>query len=151
MGQGARCPTCSWISSKVGGRPPRSPAPAVWSHRQADEGPAVRPEEQVRGVVAADPVEGDVGQQEVPRVRLPGEGQAQFVPHPAVRTVAADHVTGADLRLLACGAAEGSGDAVTALAEACQLATLLDRAAELCTRVRRRRSVSDWARFRMNP
>ena len=106
-------------------------APAVSCHRQADEGPAVRPEEEVRGVFAADPVEGDVGQQEVPRVRLPDEGQAEFVPHSAVRAVAADHVTGADLRLPALGVAEGSVDAVTALADACQLSSLLDRAAEL--------------------
>ena len=77
------------------------------------------------------PVEGDVGQQEVPRIRLPSEGQAEFVPHPAVRTVAADDVTSADLGLPACGVAEGSLDAVTALAEACQFALLLDRAAEL--------------------
>jgi hypothetical protein len=106
-------------------------APAVPPHRQADENAAVRPEKQVRGVLTADPVEGDVGQQEVPRVRLPDEGQAEFVPHPAVRAVAADHVTGADLRLLAFGVADGGVDVVTALAEACQLASLLDRAAEL--------------------
>jgi hypothetical protein len=48
-----------------------------------------------------------------------------------VRAVAADHVAGADLRLPACGVAEGSVDPVAALAEACQFALLLDRAAEL--------------------
>ena len=85
----------------------------------------------MRGVFTADPVEGDVGQQEVPRVRLPGEGQAEFVPHPAVRAVRSGHVAGADLRLPACGVAEGSVNPVTALAKACQLALLLDRAAEL--------------------
>jgi hypothetical protein len=64
-------------------------APAVLPHRQTDEVLAVGPKEQVVRAVAG-AVEGDVGQQEVLRVGLPFEAQAELVAHPAVCAVAAD-------------------------------------------------------------
>ena len=77
-------------------------------------------------VVAADPVQGDVGQQPVLRVGLPFERQAEFVADPAVRAVAPDDVAGAELDVPACGVAECGVHGIAVLGEAHQLDALLD-------------------------
>ena len=118
---GARCATRSWIS--VEGRGPSAAVagvghdhpPAVPAHRDAGQRQAVRAEEQVHRVVAASAVQRDVGQQPVLRVRLPFERQPELVAHPAVRAVAADDVTGADLDLVARGVAQRRVDGVAVL------------------------------------
>ena len=51
-------------------------APAVVAHRHADQRPAVAPEERVHLVIGPAPVEVDVGEQPVLRVRVPHEVQA---------------------------------------------------------------------------
>ena len=136
MGQGARCPTRSWISSRVGGpaaavaRVGHDHAPAVAAHGYADQRQPVRAEERVHRVVAACAVQRDVGQQPVLRVRLPIERKPELVAHAAVRAVAADDVPGAHLDLAARGVAQRGVDGVAALGEAQQLDALLDRAAE---------------------
>ena len=111
---GCTLPTCAWISSRVGGLPPRSPALGSNTRQRCcaiGMQTRVRPSGRTnRCVESSLPTQSrcDVGEQQVPRVRLAGEGQAELVPHPAVRAVAADDETGADLRLPAVGVAERS-------------------------------------------
>ena len=137
MRHGARCATRSWISLE-GRRSPRAVAgighhqpPAVLTHREADQRQAVRTVEAAYLVLASYPIEGDVGQQPVIWIRLPLEGQTEFVTHPAVRAVAAHHVAGAHLGLVTREVPEGGVDGLPLLGEAHQFDALLDRATEL--------------------
>jgi hypothetical protein len=65
------------------------------------------------------------------RVRLPVECHAEFVADPAVRSVAPDDVTGAELGLPARGVAERGVDGVAVLGEAHQLDAPFDLAAKI--------------------
>ena len=72
-------------------------APPLVTHRDADQRPSVRAEEDVRLIVGPDAVKGDVDRQPVMWVRLPLERQAELVAHSAVRAVAPDDVVDAEL------------------------------------------------------
>jgi hypothetical protein len=85
----------------------------------------------VRLVVAAGPVQGDVGQEPVAGVGLALERQAGFPANPAVRSVAPGYVTGAELDAPARGVAERGVHGAAVLGEAHQFGALLDRSAQL--------------------
>ena len=61
-------------------------------------------------VLWAGPVQPDVGQQPVLRVRVTAEWQAKLVADPAVRAVAADRVPGGDHARLAVSVPDPRGD-----------------------------------------
>jgi len=70
-----------------------------------------------------------IGQKPVPRVGLAGEREVERVPHPAVRAVAADQETGADLLLAPGRVPQRRRDRVAVVGEADQFHAGLDRAA----------------------
>ena len=113
-GSGARWSVSCWISSRVGACALRFPA-----------------EERVCRVLAEVPVQPHVSEQPVLRVGVPFEGQAEFVPDPAVRTIAADHVVGRDRVSLARMAVDGRANGIAGGGQAGELGSRLDHAAQL--------------------
>ncbi len=85
----------------------------------------------MRRVLAQVPVQQRVSEQPVLRVGVPAEGQAEFVPDPAVRAVAADHVASRDRAGLARRAADGRGNGIAADGQAGEFGSRLDHAAQL--------------------
>ena len=80
-------------------------------------------------VLGTGPVQPDVGQQPVLRVRMTVEGQVKLVADPAVRAVAAGHVAGGDHARLTARVPDPRGDSGRLVGEAGQLGALLDHAA----------------------
>jgi hypothetical protein len=105
--------------------------PEVRGDRDARQREAVGPHESVDLVRAAGPVQVRIGQEPVPRVGLAEERELERVPHPAVRAVAADQETGADLLLAPRRVPQRRRDRIAVVGEANQLHADLDRAAEL--------------------
>ena len=101
------------------------------AHRHADQRPAVAPEERVHLVVGTVPVQVDVGEQPVLRVGVPLEVQAELAADAAVCAVGADNEISCDGPHGASRLDDRGGDAAGILAEAVELGSLLDAAAEL--------------------
>ncbi len=118
-----RCPLSDELLDLLQRRRPPVPVtgigedhpPEVLAHRHADQRPAVGPEERVDLVVGTVPVQVDVGEQPVLRVRMPLEVQAELAADTAVRAIGADHVISGDSPHGAPGLAYRGGGATGVL------------------------------------